>query len=327
MEGYFLNAGLESAFARHGALLTEGAVGQRMEREYGLTPDPDIHYAALLYRADGRRALAEVYGQYLRIARDHALPLLLMTNTRRANRERVLRGAYRDQNMMRDYAAFLKELALSFEGETYVGGIMGCKGDAYRGDEGLPYAQAVAFHTWQAERFREAPVDYLFAGIMPAREEAMGMATAMASVGKPYIISLMIRRNGRLLDGTPIREAIRAIDGAADRKPLCYMSNCVHPDIVREALAQPFNRGEDVRARFCGIQANAACFEPEQLDGSPGLQTSGAAEWVDAMMALHQAFPLKIFGGCCGTDHAHIEALARRLAAQKQKGPSREQPL
>ncbi|HML46100.1 MAG TPA: homocysteine S-methyltransferase family protein [Clostridia bacterium] len=311
----FLHQDLESAFARHRTLLTEGAVGQRMEREYGLFPDPDIQIAALPYRAEGRRALSEVYRQYLRIAQDYALPMLLMTNTRRANRERVLRSAYRGQNAMRDYASFLKDLASGFSCEAYVGGIMGCKGDAYRGDEGLSFEEAVAFHAWQTDRFREAAIDFLFAGIMPAKEEAMGMAKVLADVGKPYIISLMIRRDGRLLDGTSIREAILAIDGVTDRKPLCYMSNCVHPDIVREALAQPINRDEAVRIRFCGIQANAACFDPEQLDCSPELRTSGAAEWTDAMMALHQAFPLKIFGGCCGTDRTHIEALAKRLTA------------
>lgn len=312
-----MNQGFESAFARHRALLTEGAIGQRMEREYGIAPDPDIVYAALPYRKNSRRALAELYRQYLGIARDYGLPMLLTTNTRRANRDRVLRSSYRDQNVMADYASFLRDIASDFPVEVYIGGMMGCKNDAYRGDEGLTFEEAVAYHAWQADQLREAPVDYLFAGIIPTKDEAMGMAKVMARVGKPYIISLMLRKNGRLLDGTPIRDAILAIDATTDPKPLCYITNCIHPDILREALAQPFNQDETVSARFCGIQANAACFDPETLDNSPTLRTSAAKDWADAMMALHASFPIKIFGGCCGTDQTHIETLAKRLLALK----------
>ncbi len=309
---------ISRSFARSPLLLTEGAVGQRIEREYGLAPDKDIMYAALVYDKKGRKALAEIYGRYLQTAQDYALPMLLMTNTRRANKERMQRSAFAEKNVMRDYADFLKDISSGFRCEAYVGGMMGCKNDAYAGDEGLPYEEALNFHAWQADMVRDAPVDYLFAAIMPAKDEATAMANVMEGLGKPYIMSLMIHRNGALLDGTSMHDAIVAIDGNTGRKPLCYMTNCVHPAILKEALAQPFNHTATVRERFCGIQANAACSDPEKLDGCETLQTTTAVELANAFESLLRSFPLKILGGCCGTDHTHIREIANRFAVTRR---------
>jgi hypothetical protein len=84
-----------SAFERNSIMLTEGAVGQRLERAFGLSPDKDIMYASLLYSDEGKKALRSIYSQYLQIAETYKLPILLMTNTRRANQERVANSAYR----------------------------------------------------------------------------------------------------------------------------------------------------------------------------------------------------------------------------------------
>jgi Homocysteine/selenocysteine methylase (S-methylmethionine-dependent) len=302
-----------SSYNNSSIMLTEGAVGQRLEHEYGLLPDKDIMYAALIYSYKGITALRDIYSQYLRIAERYHLPILLMTNTRRANKERVANSTYKNKNIMLDYTVFLKEIASNFNCEAFIGGMMGCKNDAYSDDQGLDFSEAVKFHSWQADMFSIAPIDYMFAGIMPSKYEAMGMAKVMERSAKPYIISLMISRDGLLLDGTSIHDAIVAIDEIVTRKPICYMTNCVHPAILKEALSKPFNKTDVVKKRFCGIQANAAYFEPHKLDNSKTLFSTSAVELVNEFEALQNTFPLKILGGCCGTDNTHIEELAKRF--------------
>ena len=303
-----------SCYEQSSIMLTEGAVGQRLEHEYGLIPDKDIMYAALIYSDKGRIALENIYSEYLRIAEKYHLPILLMTNTRRANQERVTNSIYRDKNIMLDYTAFLKEIVSEFECEAYIGGMLGCKNDAYSGDQGLSVSDSVRFHSWEADMFGTAPIDYMFAGIMPSKYEAMGMAKVMERSLKPYIISLMINHDGVLLDGTSINDAIVAIDEAVIRKPVCYMTNCVHPAILKEALSKPFNQTDVVKSRFRGIQANAAYLEPHKLDNSKTLFSTSAVELIDEIESLQKMFPLKILGGCCGTDNTHIEELAKRFA-------------
>jgi S-methylmethionine-dependent homocysteine/selenocysteine methylase len=148
----------------------------------------------------------------------------------------------------------------------YVGALMGCKGDAYKASEVLSTEEAYEFHSWQAELFRKEKVDFLFAGIMPAMPEIIGMAKAMGDTGIPYIISLMIRDNGRLIDGTTIHDAIKTIEETVAVKPITYMTNCVHPTILRRALSQEFNQTELVKTHFKGLQANASPLSPEELD-------------------------------------------------------------
>lgn len=203
---------LEICFDSNKLILTEGGVGQRIEHEFSLKPDADIMYASLIYSAEGRDALAAIYRNYLQAAEDYRLPILLMTNTRRANKDRVLRSEYRDKNMMRDYACFLRELASGYTCPVFIGGMMGCKGDAYSGSEGLSTDEAIEYHSWQRNMFDTDSIDFLFAGIMPALPEALGMAEVMEESKLPYIISLMINERGTLLDGNTIHEAISVID-------------------------------------------------------------------------------------------------------------------
>lgn len=306
-----------ACFKREPLLLTEGAVGVRLEQAYGLKPDKDIAWAATLYDKAGRAALGELYGQYLAVARRHGLPLMLLTNTRRANRERLARSAFADRPVMADYAAFLRGLAEGSGADAYIGGMLGSRGDGYSGVEGLCISDALAFHAWQVEAFEAADVDYLVAAIMPSLPEIIGLSRLMEKTCYPYIISLMVGEDGRLLDGHTIDEAIATVDHAMRRPPLCYISNCVHPRVLRQALAQPFNQTPRVRARLCGLQANAADLPPHALDGRAETATSTPEELLAAFIALDRQHLLRIMGGCCGTDQHHIEALAAHFGAAR----------
>lgn len=304
---------LKTCFIKHDFILTEGAVGQRLIHEFGLMPDPDIMYAGLIYDTAGRTALSQIYRSYLQVATQFNVPILLMTNTRRANKERLCQPKFK--HVMQDYTYFLKEIAAEFSCESYIGGIMGCKGDAYSAKDGLTIQQAIAFHTWQMQKFNDT-IDFFFAGIMPTLPEAIGMANVMEQSGKPYLISLMIQRNGTLLDGHSIHHSIAEIDRKTNTPPLCYMTNCVHPAILQESLAYPVNQTALVQKRFCGIQANAACFDATTLDQSKTLLSSSAEDLALACTTLHKTVPLKIYGGCCGTDAHHLHAIAAAFSAK-----------
>jgi methionine synthase I (cobalamin-dependent) len=139
------------------------------------------------------------------------------------------------------------------------------------------------------------------------------MAQAMEQTQIPYIISFMIRNNGCLIDGTSIHDAIIAIDEHVKVKPVCYMTNCVHPKVLYEALNWDFNRTEAVKRRFHGIQANTSPLPPEELDHSEDLKCSDAVTLAKEMLELSQIIDVKIYGGCCGTDHTHMEEIAKRI--------------
>lgn len=309
---------LETCLSDQKYLLMEGALGERLKREYHVKLDPDVAMASLIYEDTGKDALKKLWNEYIEIARKYGLPFLATTPTRRANQERVGKAGY-EASIIVDNVRVLKQLKQDSGIEMYVGGLMGCKGDAYKAEGALEEEEAERFHWWQAELFQKAGVDFLYAGIMPALEEATGMARAMAKTGLPYIISFTIQKDGRLLDGTTITDAIRYIDSRVRPVPLCYMTNCVHPNIVREAILQPFNQNEIVRERFLGIQANTSPLTYEELDGSLDLKSSEPEELAESIKQLSKVSGMKIFGGCCGTDGRHMEQIAKSLVEKGRR--------
>jgi S-methylmethionine-dependent homocysteine/selenocysteine methylase len=305
---------LRECFSKCDTFMIEGALGVRLRGEYGVYPDPIVANAALVYDERARAAMREIYSQYIAIAKEYHFPLLLMTPTRKANRYNVERSPY-GREIIRDNVNFLRSIREdTARGKVYIGALMGCKGDAYKATEVLSKSEAYEFHSWQAELFAREQVDFLYAGIMPALPELLGMAQAMGETGIPYILSFMVRNNGRLIDGTSIHDAIQAVETSVKVKPLTYMTNCIHPVNLGMALAKEFNQTELVRTHFTGIQANASPLSPEELDGSCEIITSDPVDLARGMLELRTQYQLKIFGGCCGTNQYHLEELAKQLA-------------
>ena len=123
----------------------------------------------------------------------------------------------------------------------------------------------------------------------------------------------MIQKNGCLLDGTPIGEAIKIIDNEVCHQPICYTVNCVHPKNLRLALMNKNNKNQPQLSRLKGIQANASILSPEELNNSKTLFRDDFQTIVNEMEILYKQFDFKIFGGCCGTNDVFMDKLSNAL--------------
>ena len=302
----------------HPCILGEGAVIERRRRNGGLELDPYLVNSAFIYRESSRMPLEKICRQYLEIGRRFDLPLLVSTPTWRASRERIESAGFAGVDVNGDNVRFLKALRKSYGGyarKVIVSGLMGCRGDAYRPAEALTRDEALEFHRWQAEKLAEAGIDLLLAATLPALSEATGLAMALAATGTPYLVSFVVRPAGTLLDGTPLKDAIDAIDAAVTPRPLAYLINCTHVSFAKAALLHEVNSSPTVRRRVIGLLANTAALSPEQLNDSEHLVEEAPELFGRSVAQLQAELDLKILGGCCGTDHRHIEALAALLAA------------
>ena len=164
------------------------------------------------------------------------------------------------------------------------------------------------FHAWQANRLSAAGADFLLAATLPAVPEAIGIALAMQGNQTPYIISFVINRTGRIIDGTRLEQAFREIDAAASKPPLGYMINCSYPSFLNiETLPQT------VLTRLIGFQANSSSLNHSELDGAQTLQTEDVSDWGRRMVDLNRKFGVKILGGCCGTGREHLEYIVEHI--------------
>jgi homocysteine S-methyltransferase len=297
-------------------VLMEGAVVERIRRGAPSLFDPLLANAPLIYDDVGRALLREIYTEYIDIGRAHDLPLFCLAPTWRANPDRLAASAYSGRDLNGDAVRFLRQIRSAsgdYGTKVYVGGLMGCRGDAYKPQEALTREAARAFHSVQAGALSDAGADYLLASTMPEINEALGIADALATTGCPYLVSFIVRPSGCLLDGTPLDDAMSRVDDQVVPRPLGYLVNCVHSSVLESALGTPSGLRALESRRLLGLQANTSSKSPEELEGSEELAGEAPDAFASGMCTLRNQFGLRVLGGCCGTDGGHITALARGL--------------
>lgn len=300
--------------SRRARMLTEGSVYELLRRDARIRFDPQIAHAGLIYDPAARTILGDVHRSYFEIARQQALPQLAFTDTWRASAARVAASSFVGRAVNHDNVEFLREVADASGGEVFIAGMSGPRGDGYQAAGTPSRDEAATVHRPQIEELAASPVDVLFAATLPALDEALGIGDVMASTGLPWIVSFVVRPDARLLDGTLLADAIRALD-AITPPPLGVSLNCVHPSVAAAALTL---LGPETAARIIAFQGNSAALAPEELDGSEELLGDDAAQFGNALIPLLASVP--IVGGCCGTDVSHIAAVADRCRKSQRSG-------
>jgi S-methylmethionine-dependent homocysteine/selenocysteine methylase len=123
----------------------------------------------------------------------------------------------------------------------------------------------------------------------------------------PVVISFTVETDGRLPTGQTLKAAIEQVDQATAGYPCYYMINCAHPTHFAHELAaaEPFVQ------RIQGLRANASRMSHAELNEAAELDIGDPIELGAEYAALRRRLNhLNVVGGCCGTDHRHIEQLA-----------------
>jgi S-methylmethionine-dependent homocysteine/selenocysteine methylase len=310
--------GFEATVRNARPILTDGGIETRIMFETDIPLPPYIQVAGLVKDPAGGPVLRRIYESYVAAARSFGLPVIIGTPTFRASLNFVLQAGFDGAGAVRrlnaDAAAMHREIqAQSDHRPIYIAEVIGPSGDAYRPEESLSAEEAREYHSLQAGTLARSGVDFLYAPTFPAVEEALGAAMAMGSTGLPYVVSFVLERDGRVLDGTTLHAAIERIDAQAP--PLFYSISCVHPSIAATALRGEAVFSALVARRLIEFKANASPLSPEQLVRLDHPEGDDPESFATEMWSLHEDFGLRVLGGCCGTDERHMRALAARMVA------------
>ncbi len=271
----------------------------------------------LLDAADGRARLRKYFEPYLQAAKSHGTGFVLDTVTWRANTDWGAKLDYSQADLdriNRDAVDFAKELRNAYETPScpiVIDGVVGPRGDGYRPEALMLVNEAADYHRPQIEAFRDAGADMVSAVTMNYFEEAAGIAIAAKSAGMPVAISFTVETDGKLPTGETLRGAIERLDKLTGNAPVYYMINCAHPEHFNNVL----ENGEWLE-RIRGIRANASNKSHAELDASTELDIGDISSLASHYSDLQKRLPkLAVMGGCCGTDHRHIEAISDRCLA------------
>ena len=275
-----------------------------------------VDFAAfpLLDSDEGRDALRRYYTPYLDLAQRFDLGVVLDTATWRANLDWGARAGYDAIRLAannRRAVEFVAQLAAERPSLAAVlDGVIGPRGDGYVVGATMSPAEAAAYHGLQARAFADAGAHMISAITMTHTDEAIGICRAAAAVDLPAVISFTVETDGRLPSGQTLGEAITEVDDATDGVPAYYMVNCAHPTHFADAV----DAREPWAGRIQGIRANASRLSHAELDVATELDRGDIAELADLYRQLHTMLDLRVVGGCCGTDHEHVAAIAAALS-------------
>ena len=296
--------------------LTDGGIETTLIFEDGFDL-PDFAAFTLLTDPTGREALTRYFDAYATIASRDRIGIVLETPTWRANPDWGVRQGYSIEELEavnRDAVDLLLDTRRRHETastKVVISGCIGPRGDGYQVGTKMTVAEARAYHGIQARTFAATEADLVTAITMTYVDEAVGVTEAARAAGMPVVISFTVETDGVLPSGQPLGEAIEAVDEATSRYPAYYMVNCAHPTHFRHLL----DGSPAWSTRLGGVRANASTLSHAELDEAETLDNGDPIELAEQYLQLRSLVPsLRVLGGCCGTDHRHIDAISRKTS-------------
>lgn len=271
----------------------------------------------LLKDAAGTARLRRYFEPYIAIAQTRGCGMVLEAPTWRANPDWGARLGYDAAALAtanRQAIDLLVGLRAQYETASspmVISGNLGPRGDGYRVEARMSADAARAYHAPQVEVFAGTEADLVSAFTMTYSQEAIGIVQAARDAALPVVIAFTVETDGRLPSGETLADAIEQLDAHTGGHAAYCMVNCAHPTHFAHALEE----AGAWRERIGGLRANASCRSHAELDESTDLDDGNPAQLGAEYAALKSLLPrLTVLGGCCGTDHRHVQAMVTACA-------------
>ena len=273
------------------------------------------YFAAFALFKDGKgtRALRRYFARHAAVARKAGTGFILESATWRASRDWAdkLGWSLADlEDANRKAIHLLRDIKAEYEtpsSRMVISGCIGPRGDGYDPGKIMSPEEAQAYHSQQVRIFADERVDMISAITMTNIHEAIGITRAAQAADLPVAISFTVETDGNLPTGDSLGKAIALVDRATGNGPAYYMVNCAHPTHYESKLMS----GEPWVERIGGMRANASRMSHAELDNSTELDDGDPAEFGRQFADIRSRLKhMNVLGGCCGTDHRHIEQIA-----------------
>lgn len=294
--------------------LTDGGLETTLIFHEGINL-PGFASFVLLENEKGRDILREYYRRYANIAQTYDVGFILESITWRNNNDWGKKLGYSSEQIT-DFDQKSIELLQGIRSEykdtiphMVISGCIGPRGDGYSTDISMTASEAEIYHHTQILNFKTTKADMVTAYTIPYISEGIGIALAAKSAKMPVVIGFTVETDGRLPSGELLKDAIEQVDAATNYAPAYYMINCAHPSHFDNTL----DNGSWTK-RIRAIRANASTKSHAELDAATELDDGNPQELSASYIHLEENLEnLNIFGGCCGTDHRHIEEICKTL--------------
>jgi len=291
---------LKNRLAKGDKIILDGATGTELQRRGVEVKLPLWSASALITSPD---VVQEVHKDYIRAGAD-----IITTNTFRTDRHSLEKGGLGEKTEeLNKLAVILAKNARKGTGKTDVviaGGLSPLE-DCYKPDCVPSEKELLDIHRENAKYLAEAGVDLLFVETMNSISESKIALEVSKETGLDVAISFVCSKDGNLLSGESIENAVKAI---APFDPIAIFTNCQQSHIIGSSLKRLL-QATDIPI---GVYANGE-GHPDDEDGW------GFCEGVTARKYLKCAEQwlaegASIIGGCCGTSPEYIGLINKYLS-------------
>jgi S-methylmethionine-dependent homocysteine/selenocysteine methylase len=292
--------------------LTDGGIETTLVFHEGLDL-PNFAAFHVLKDPLGTEALRKYFRTYASIAVRFGTGIILESATWRASADWGRKLGYTAQELEAANSKAIRMLEeirheTAHGAPVVISGCVGPRGDGYIPSTAMSEIEAEEYHRAQVRTFAGSAADMVSAITMNYVEEAIGIARAAEREGIPVAIAFTVETDGRLPTGETLGSAIERVDARTGSYPCYYMLNCAHPAHFEHVLDPEAAWTQ----RIQGLRANASRMSHAELNDSTHLDSGDPVELADDYARLKLRLPnLNVLGGCCGTDHRHIEQIAR----------------
>ncbi len=283
------------------ALRLDGATGTELERRGSVAALPLWSANALL---DDPDLVGRIHADYVAAGAE-----LLTANTFRTQRRTLSHGDPSPQaaELTARAVALARQAADGAGHRVWVLGSAAPLEDCFRPDLVPGDADLASEHAEHAENLTSSGVDAILLETMNTIREAVAAARAARARGATVLASFVCWDGATLLSGEALGDAVAAV---REERVAAVLANCLPPSNV--AACVPALRASGLP---WGIYPNLGA----PVDGGSGRRSE---ECTPEEFAEHAAAWLddgaRIVGGCCGTDPAHIRAVAQRMRSWRR---------
>ncbi len=192
------------------------------------------------------------------------------------------------------------EAGIAKEGEVFIAGSIAPLEDCYSPGLAPAREEARKDHTLMAEALAAAGADLLLVETMGTLDEARGAVEAAVDTGLPVMAGFTLSPEGAILDGAPLEDAVKAVEGLG---AAAVMLNCF-PAPAMDGAVERLRGLTDLPV---GAYANMGI--PDDVEGweakgvlTPEKYALHARRWIES--------GARIVGGCCGTGPEHVRAIS-----------------
>lgn len=294
---------LQERLAEKPYLVADGAMGTNLFAlglQTGDSPE--------LWNDEHQDRVTTVHRRFLEAGSD-----IILTNSFGGTRHRLklhnLQSRCHELN--KKSAEIAKKEVLRFEKETgrkaLVAGSMGPTGELFQPLGTLTEEEALDAFTEQAKGLAEGGADILWVETMSSHEEIAAGVNAAATTGLPIVCTMTFDTNTRSMMGvTPEAHTKHCL--SFDPLPTAFGANCgVGPSELLHSLIG-IKGAADVEVV---LVAKGNCGIPHYHDGE--IHYDGSPETMASYAKLARDAGARIIGGCCGSTHEHVQAIAEAL--------------